>query len=61
VDVAVAIATGPAVAQVQSPMKVKLSNRLDRKRLAIVLEEDKEGGVHLAAAGQAAHLASRGG
>ena len=53
-DVAVAIATGPAVAQEQSPMKVKLKNTLDRKRLAIVLEEDREGGVHHAAAGQAA-------
>ena len=42
VDVAVAIATGPAVAQGQSPIKVKLSNRLDRKRLAIVLEEDEK-------------------
>ena len=40
VDVAVAIATGSAIAQGQSPVKVKLANRLERKRLAVVLEED---------------------
>ena len=40
VDVAVAIATGSAVAQGQSPVKLKLANRLERKRLAVVLEED---------------------
>ena len=33
-----AIATGTAVAQGQSPVKVKLANRLERKRLAVVLE-----------------------
>ena len=37
---AVAIATGSAVAQGQSPVKLKLANRLERKRLAVVLEED---------------------
>ena len=41
VDVAVAIASGSAVAQGQSPVKVKLSNRLDRKRLSVVLDEEK--------------------
>ena len=35
-----AIATGSAVAQGQSPVKVKLANRLDRKRLAVHLEEE---------------------
>ena len=39
VDVAVAIATGPSVAQGQSPIKVKLPNRLDRKRMSIVLDD----------------------
>ena len=37
---AVAIATGPAVAQGHSPIKIKLSNRVDRKRLAVVLDEE---------------------
>ena len=37
---AVAIATGSAVAQGQSPVKLKLANRLERKRLAVFLEED---------------------
>ena len=41
VDVAVAIASGPAVAQGQSPIKVKLSNRLDRKRLSVVLDGEE--------------------
>ena len=39
VDVAVAIATGPSVAQGQSPIKVKLPNRLDRKRMSIVIDD----------------------
>ena len=42
-DVATAIATGAAVAQGQSPVKVKLANRQDRKRLSVVLDGEGSG------------------
>ena len=52
-----AIATGSAVAQGQSPVKVKLANRLDRKRLAVHLEEAD--GVEVDQPGSAANTAPK--
>ena len=40
-EVAAAIASGAAVAQGQSPVKIALKNWIERKRMAIVLEEDE--------------------